>query len=119
MQFNQFQQFEAMQKVGKENVDAALKAFGAITKGVQAVAVEMSDFSKKSFEHNTAMIEKLVAVKSLDKAFEVQGEYMKSAYETAIAQATKIGELYTSTAKEAYKPFETIIAKSPIVPAAK
>ena len=32
------QQFETIQKASKENVDAALKAFGATSKGVQALA---------------------------------------------------------------------------------
>jgi hypothetical protein len=111
------QQFETIQKVGKENVDAALKSFGAASKGLQTIAVESSDYTKKTFEQGTALLEKLVAVKTIDKAFEIQADYAKSAYEAAIAQATKIGELYTSMAKDAYKPFEAAMAK--VAPAAK
>ena len=40
---------------------------------------------------------------------EVQTEYAKSAYEGLVAQATKMGELYTDLAKEAYKPFEGMV----------
>jgi phasin family protein len=111
------QQFESIQKVGKENVDAALKAFGAASKGMQTIAVETTDFTKKSFEQSTAVVEKLVAVKTLDKAFEVQADYAKTAYEGFVAQATKIGELYTAMAKDAFKPFEAVIAKA--TPASK
>ncbi len=107
-----FQQFETVQKLGKDNVDAALKAFGAITKGVQTIAAEVGDYSKKNFETGTATIEKLVAVKTLDKAFEIHGEYLKTSYETAVAQATKLGEIYSSVAKEAYKPYEALFAKA-------
>ncbi len=106
------QQFEAIQKVGKENVDAALKSFGAASKGMQTIAVESSDFTKKSFEQGTAVVEKLVAVKTIDKAFEIQADYAKSAYEAFVAQATKMGELYTAIAKDAFKPFEAVIAKA-------
>jgi hypothetical protein len=106
------QQFEAFQKVGKENVDAALKSFGVASKGLQTIAVESSDFTKKSFEQGTAVVEKLVAVKTIDKAFEIQAEYAKSAYEGLVAQATKMGELYTAMAKDAFKPFEAVIAKA-------
>ena len=106
------QQFEAFQKVGKENVDAALKSFGVASKGLQTIAVESSDFTKKSFEQGTAVVEKLVAVKTIDKAFEIQAEYAKSAYEGFVAQATKMGELYTAMAKDAFKPFEAVIAKA-------
>ncbi|MCX7329758.1 MAG: phasin family protein [Hyphomicrobiales bacterium] len=106
------QQFEAFQKVGKENVDAALKSFGVASKGLQTIAVESSDFTKKSFEQGTAVVEKLVAVKTIDKAFEIQADYAKSAYEGLVAQATKMGELYTAMAKDAFKPFEAVIAKA-------
>jgi hypothetical protein len=111
------QQFEAIQKVGKENVDAALKSFGAASKTLQTIAVEQSDFTKKSFEQGTAAVEKLVSVKSLDKAFEVQADYAKTAYEGFVAQATKMGELYAAMAKDAFKPFEAVIAKA--TPSAK
>ena len=60
----------------------------------------------------TATIEKLFGVKSFDKALEVQSEYAKSAYEGFVAEATKIGELYADFAKEAYKPFETALARA-------
>ncbi|MGL4439259.1 MAG: phasin family protein, partial [Bosea sp. (in: a-proteobacteria)] len=89
------QQFEAIQKVGKENVDATLKSFGAASKSLQTIAVETTDFTKKSFEQGTATVEKLVAVKTLDKAFEIQADYAKTAYEGFVAQANKMGELYT------------------------
>jgi hypothetical protein len=111
------QQFEAIQKVGKENVDAALKSFGAASKSLQTIAVESTDFTKKSFEQGTAAVEKLVAVKTIDKAFEIQADFAKTAYEGFVAQATKMGELYTAMAKDAFKPFEAVIAKA--TPSAK
>ena len=104
--------FEDLQTIGKDNVDTALKSFGALSKSGQAIAVELADYSKKSFEQGTATIEKLFGVKSFDKAFEVQSEYAKSAYEGFVAEATKIGELYADFAKEAYKPFETALARA-------
>ena len=83
-----------IQKFGKDNVDAALKSFGAVSKGAQAIAVEAADYAKKSFEQCTATLEKLVGAKTLDKAIEIQTDYLKSAYEGFVAQSTKIGELY-------------------------
>jgi hypothetical protein len=41
----------------KAFVDAALKAFGATSKGVQTIAVEATDYAKKSFEAGTATLE--------------------------------------------------------------
>jgi hypothetical protein len=104
--------FEDLQQVGKENMDSALKCWGAVSKGTQAIAVEMADYSKKAFEEGTAALEKMFGVKSFDKAIEVQTEYAKTAYEGFVAEATKLGELYSDLAKESYKPFEFMMAKA-------
>ncbi|MBV8792492.1 MAG: phasin family protein [Pseudolabrys sp.] len=104
--------FEDLQQVGKDNVEIAMKSFDALTKGSQAIAVEVADYSKKAFETGTAALEKLFGVKSLDKAIELQTDYAKSAYEGFVAEATKLGELYADLAKEAYKPYETLLAKA-------
>jgi len=104
--------FEDLQQVGKENVEVAMKSAETLSKGAQAIAVEVADYSKKSFEDGSAMLEKLFGVKSLEKAIELQSEYAKTAYEGFVAKATKIGELYADLAKESYKPFETLMAKA-------
>lgn len=104
--------FEDAQKYGRENMDLALKSFGAVSKGLQAIAVEVADYSKKAFEDGTALVEKIASAKTVDKAFEVQSQFVKSSYETYLARATKIGELYADIAKESYKPIETALTKA-------
>lgn len=99
------------QKLGKENVDAAMASLSAVTKGAQSAAIEVADFAKRSFEQGSATIEKLSAVRTLDKAVEIQTDYLKTSYETLVAQATKFGELYANVAREAYAPVETILAR--------
>ena len=103
---------DQMQKFGKDSMDMAMASFGAWTKNAQAIATEIADYSKKSFEESTAVLEKLMGAKSLEKAMEVQSEYLKSSYEDFVAQSTKLSELYAGLAKEAYKPFEGVMAKA-------
>lgn len=103
--------FDEIQKLGKDNVDATMRSFGAASKGFQAIAAEVTGYSKKSFEDGTAAVERLLGAKTLEKAIEVQSEYAKTAYEGFVAQATKLGELYAVIAKETYKPFEGYLAK--------
>jgi hypothetical protein len=89
-----------------------MKSFGVASKGMQAIATEVADFQKKSFEEGSAALEKLLGSKTLDKAFEVQTEFYKSAYEGFVSKATKIGELYADLAKESYKPIEGAVVKA-------
>ena len=104
--------FDDLQKYGKDNMDVAMKSFGALSKSAQAIAIEYADYSKRSFEQGTHAVEKLLGAKSLEKAIEVQADYAKTAYEGFVAQATKLGELYADLAKETYRPFEGFFAKA-------
>jgi hypothetical protein len=103
---------EDVQKIGKDNMDASMKSLGLVSKSFQAIAVEAADYAKRAFEDSTAVGEKLAAAKSLDKVMEVQAEYLKSSYDTFIAQSAKFGQLYADLAQELYKPYEAQWAKA-------
>jgi phasin family protein len=104
--------FEDLQQVSKENMEVTMKSAESLSKGTQAIATEVAEYSKKAFEDGSAMLEKLFGVKSLEKAIELQTEYAKTSYEGFVAKATKISEMYAGLAKESYKPFETMMAKA-------
>ena len=106
------QTFEDAGKFGKDFVDTGLKSFASLSKGPQAIAIEAGEYTKKSFEAGSAALEKLFSAKSLEKAIEIQSDYAKQSYESFVAEATKIGELYAELAKDAYKPFESVVAKA-------
>jgi hypothetical protein len=105
-----FAQYEDFQKFGKQGMDVALKNFGTLSKGFQAIAVEVADFSKKQFEASSVAFEKLVGVKTLDKAVEVQADFAKQSFEGFVAHSTKVGQLVSNLAKEAVKPAEQVAA---------
>jgi hypothetical protein len=102
---------EEFQQQSKEQLDAAVAAAQSFSNSFQAIATAYGDYSKKSYEDTKSYVEKLSGVKSLDKALEVQTEYAKTAYDTFVAEAQKIGELYSDLAKQSYKPFEGLVAK--------
>ncbi|MBO0734166.1 MAG: phasin family protein [Methylocapsa sp.] len=104
-------EFEDFQKFGKEQYDAAAAATSSIAKALQAIATETADYSKKSLESGSAFVEQLLGAKSYDNAIQIQSEYWKTSYAGFVAQATKMGELYTNLAKEAFKPVESIFSK--------
>lgn len=115
--------FEDFQGIGKEGVEVYVASATAMTKGFQAMAAEAADFSRKSFEKSAQTVEKVLAAKSIDKAFEIQQGYAKETYEAYVGQMNKMGELYLAAAKEAYKPFESKFASFSVAattkPAAK
>jgi hypothetical protein len=45
-----------------------------------------------------------MGAKSVDQVFEIQSQYAKKAFDTYIAEVSKLGELYVGLAGNAYAP---------------
>jgi phasin family protein len=108
-----FPNVEEIQKYGKQQFEAVSAATSSLSKGLQEIATETTDFSKKAIAANTSVVEKLLGAKNVESAIQIQTEFAKSAYESFVAEATKIGELYAKLAKDAFKPIETAYARAP------
>lgn len=102
--------FDEANLYGKDAMDKALKSYSNTSKGLQAIASETADYAKKSFEANVAHFQTLMGVKSLESVIELQTSYAKTALEGYIAEVTKIGEMVSDLAKDAYKPAESAVA---------
>ena len=63
-----------------------MKMFGEWNKGWQAIAAEITDYMKRSFEDSTQTMEKLMSAKSIEQALEIQTSYAKRAYEEYMHQ---------------------------------
>lgn len=107
--------FDEANKKSKEAMDGMLKSYSEVARSFQAIATETSEYSRKSFQDMTAFMEAFAATRSIDAAYELQTNYIRSAYEGFIAEATKMGDMYADLAKSAYKPYETTTAKSTAV----
>jgi len=103
---------EEFQRVGKEGFDAAISSFGQVSKGLQAIAAEVTAYSKKAFEDGTRAFEQLLGAKSFEQVIEIQSQYAKRAYDAYIAEVSKLGEMYAGLARNAYKPVEQAAGKA-------
>jgi hypothetical protein len=100
------------QRVGKDGFDAAVSSFGEISQGLQAIAAELTAYSKKAFEDGTRALEQLLGAKSFEQVIEIQSQYAKKAYDAYIAELSKLGEMYAGLTRNAYKPVEQAAAKA-------
>ena len=79
---------------------------------IQTIANVYTDYTKKSFQETGSFVEKLMAVRSFDKAIEVQTEFARQAYANFVAKSQKICELYGELAKQIiFRPWEAFAAK--------
>src|SRR5262249_11732290 len=53
--------FDDIQKMSNANVDATVQSFEGVTKATQAIATEIADYTKRSFEDGTKTMENLLS----------------------------------------------------------
>ena len=106
---------EQVEHATKEQGEAAMASVQSLTTSVQTIATAHADYAKKAMQDSSEFFTKLTNVKEPAKMMELQSEYMKNAYETFVAEAKKISELYTDFFKQTTKPLEAMIAKNKTV----
>jgi hypothetical protein len=102
--------FEDLQDFSKKQLEAIASASSLWAKGLQDLAAESTDYSKKAFEASSATFEKLLGARSVEAAVQIQSDFAKQAYEGFVAQASKVSELYAKVASDALKPVTSAYA---------
>ena len=109
------QGFEEASKFGQDNVEALVATSKIVAKATEDMNAEIAAFSKKSYEDGLAAAKEITAAKSVSEFFEMQTAFAKSSFETFVSEATKLNEMYSVAAKDAFAPlndrFEAAAAK--------
>jgi hypothetical protein len=100
------------QKLGSDGFDAAVRSYGEVNRGLQALTAKLTDNAKEAFEDAMRTFHQVVGAKSLQQAVEIQTQYVKRAYDTFVAEAPKVGELYWAVVQDAYAPFERAVKRA-------
>ena len=103
---------EQIQQVTKDFGEAATASAHTFATSLQTIASAHADFAKKLMQHASEFTSQLTSVKEPAKLMEIQSEYAKNAYETFVAEAKRISELYADLFKQTTKPFEDLMAKN-------
>jgi hypothetical protein len=94
------------QKAAESGFEAAGRSLSEVNRGFQAIAAEMTDYSKKAFDDAIRTWEQLIGVRSLEQAIEIQSQYAKRVYENHMAELSKLGEMCVGMVRDASKPVE-------------
>ena len=71
----------------QSGLEAASRSFMEANKGFQALAAEMTEYSKAAFDDAIRTWEKLIGVGSLEQAMQIQSDYAKRVYENHMAES--------------------------------
>jgi hypothetical protein len=77
---------------------------------IQTIANAYRDYTRKSFHESRFFVEKLMGVRSLDKAVEVQTEFARQAYANFVAESQKMCELYSEFTRQTLRPWAELAA---------
>ena len=78
---------------------------------LQAIANAYGDYTRKSFQESRSFVEKLMEVRSFDKAIEIQTEFTRQAYANFVAESQKICQFYGGLAMQIFRPWEGFMGK--------
>jgi Phasin protein len=78
---------------------------------LQTIANAYGDFARKSIEQASSFFEQLAGVRSLNRAFELQGEFVKQTFETFVAESRKIRELHSELMMQRLRNLEGFVAR--------
>ena len=98
--------YDAFLGYGKETAEAVMKSATVAGKGAETINGEIYSFSKQSIEDTVAATKAVMGSKSVHEAFEFQTDFAKSAFESYIAELSKISELATAATKDTFAPFK-------------
>jgi hypothetical protein len=80
---------EQIQQTTKELGESAMSSAQTLATSVQTIATAHADYAKKAMQDGSEFISKLTSVKEPAKVMELHSEYVKSAYQTFVAEAKK------------------------------
>ena len=105
---------EEYQRLSMAGFDAAPRSFGEINRGLQALAAEMTDCSKRTFEDVFHAWEQFLGARSIGQLIEIQSEYARKAYDTYTSEMSKLAEIYVASARNASKPIEQATSRKAV-----
>jgi phasin family protein len=95
---------EELTELGRGNVEAMVASTKIVAKGVETLGQEVAEFGRKSFEDASAALKGFADVKSPADFFRLQGEFVRSQFDNAVAETSKLSEKMIKLAGEVAEP---------------
>jgi len=97
---------DEMSSMAKGNVEAMLASSKTAAAGIEAIAKQVSDFSRKSFEEVTAAARAMTTVKTPNELMQLQNDFAKTQFDAAVAEMSKLSEAVVKLMGEVFEPMQ-------------
>lgn len=95
---------EELADLTKGNLEAVAESAKIAAKGAESLAQEAASYTKKNFETMSATMKRYSAVKSPVELIQLNSELAKSSFDNAVAEASKMSEVFTKLAGDVFQP---------------
>lgn len=89
---------------GRDNLDAVVKASTVFTKGYEDIGKAWFAYSQAAMDQAVAVSKGLMTAKSIREAADLQSDYAKSSFDSALAEGTRLSEMGVKVTNEALAP---------------
>jgi phasin family protein len=94
----------------KGNVEALVESGKIAAKGFETLGQDAADYGRRSFEHATAALKSMSAVKSPADFFKLQSDYVRASFDSMVAETSKTTEAMIKLAGDAAQPISSRVA---------
>jgi phasin family protein len=101
---------EEMTEFQKGNVEALVESSKLAAKAAESLGQEAADYARKSFESSSTAFKTFASAKSPTELFKLQSDYMKSSFDAAVAESSKVTEAWLKLAGEITQPLSNRFA---------
>ncbi len=92
--------------LARGNVEAMLASSRAAAQGIETIAREVADFSRKTFEETTAAARAMTTVKTPNELMQLQNDFAKTQFDAAVAEMSKLSETMVKLMGEVFEPMQ-------------
>ena len=92
------------------NVEAMMASNRAATQGLETIAHQIADLSRKNFEATTAAARSMTAVKTPNELMQLHSDFTKTQFDTAVTEFSKLSETVVKVMGEVVEPLSNRFA---------
>ena len=101
---SQFKAADEVAAFGKSNVDAFIQAGSIFFHGFEELTRSFVGLTQAQVETGMSAAKAMIGAKTLTELTDLQNSFTKTAFDTAVSEATQISELAIKIANEAIEP---------------
>ncbi|MEN3745769.1 TIGR01841 family phasin [Sphingomonas sp. HF-S3] len=101
---------EEANEFAKGNVEAIVESGKIAAKGFETLGQDAADYGRRSFESATAALKSMASAKSPTEFFKLQSDFIRTSFDSYVAEASKNTEAMLKLAGEAAQPLSNRVA---------